>query len=146
LPPKIFYLDESIGYRLLVDELRKLGHTVYRWQDLDELGLFEGQNDPDWLRTTGARGWILLTRDKHIMRRFLEFSAASDADAKLFVVVGKMTGEDVVNAVVSNLRKIIMWADDYIPPFLARISDGNVAWVDHAHIRKPVKRSAMKRR
>jgi hypothetical protein len=65
-------------------------------------------HDEVWLAECGARGWIVLMRDKHVRRRRLELAALSAADVVAFVcTAGQATAEDTANAVVRLLHRFV---------------------------------------
>jgi hypothetical protein len=79
LPPT--YLDESVSQRLLAAALRERGVTVYIRADLFPAGV----SDPEWLEYIGSRGWIAITKDKHICKRPNELQALLNSRARTFL-------------------------------------------------------------
>lgn len=119
-----------------------MGQDVLRWQDVFEE---EGLSDVEWLNIVGPKGWILLTWDKRIRRRNAEIQAVRDSGAKLFFVQRMKTGAEQAQIVCSHLRKIIKISDDYVPPFIASITESKVEVVPHDLLPQPCRRSAVKR-
>jgi hypothetical protein len=68
LESAVFYLDESIHSRVLVERMTSLGAIVRHSGDAFPFGT----RDDVWLAACGERGWLVLMRDKRIRYRALE--------------------------------------------------------------------------
>jgi len=65
-------------------------------------------HDEVWLAECGARGWIVLMRDKHVRRRPLELAALRAANVAAFVcTAGQATAEDTATAVARLVHKFV---------------------------------------
>lgn len=65
-------------------------------------------HDEVWLAECGARGWIVLMRDKHVRRRPLELAALRAANVVAFVcTAGQATAEDTAGAVARLVHKFV---------------------------------------
>lgn len=65
----------------------------------------QGALDRDWIPAVAARGWIILTRDRRIVRNSIEFNAVINANARQFVVTDAHGSAEVVAASILKARK-----------------------------------------
>ena len=101
--------------------------------------------DQEWLRIAGERGWIVLTKDKHIRRRILELAALLHGQTRSFALTGgEMRGQAMAVAFQRALPRMKQFVRDFPPPFVASVSAaGRVTMLlRHADIRKAVARAA----
>ncbi len=88
-----------------------------------------GTHDVDWLPEVGARGWVLITKDKNIRKRPLELDALRRSHVRAFVLTASgLTGEEqarvLKEAFRAMLRLLRRRRDD---SFIARVTaDSNV--------------------
>jgi hypothetical protein len=76
-------------------------------------------HDDVWLTECGARGWIVLMRDKHVRRRPLELAALRSANVVAFVcTAGQATAGDTATAVVRLVQKFVNIATSETKPCL----------------------------
>jgi len=80
----VFYLDESIHSRTLLNQWRERGVMV---KHAGEAFPF-GTQDEVRLTACGVKGWIVLTRDQRIRRRVLEREAIRLSGAAVFALTG----------------------------------------------------------
>lgn len=65
-------------------------------------------HDDVWLAECGARGWIVLMRDKRVRRRPLELAALRAGNVVAFVcTAGQATAEDTANAVARLAHRFV---------------------------------------
>lgn len=85
--------------------------------------------DDDWLQEVGQRGWVVLSKDKHIRRRATELAALMTARVRTFVLTsGNLTGEEMAAAFVRALKRMTRVAAQNRPPFIATVAkDGTVS-------------------
>lgn len=115
LEQAVFYLDECIYSRLLVERLRAAGANV---RHAGEAFPF-GTADEDYLGRCGEKGWIVLTRDQHIRRRPLEREALRLAGIAAFALTaGQATAEETAQTIVPLLGKMANMAVSEPKPFL----------------------------
>jgi predicted nuclease of predicted toxin-antitoxin system len=73
--------------------------------------------DEDWLRAVGAKGWIVLTKDRRIRYRPNEIAALKEAKVVAVVLVaGNLIGAEMADLFVKTLRKIERIAGSATPP------------------------------
>lgn len=124
-PPEdtVFFLDKSVGAVTLARALRDRGVRV----DPHREHFPPGTPDERWLRTVGAYGWIVVTRDQRIRYRKVEQQALLEASVRAFVFTGgSATGEQTAEAVVRALPKILEIVRSERPPFIYAISKSGI--------------------
>lgn len=78
-----------------------------------------GSTDDVWLSKCGHRGWIVLTRDKHIRHRRLEREALMRNGVAAFALTsGAATAEEVAETIVPLIQKFVNMAVSEPKPFL----------------------------
>jgi len=63
-PPEVvtFFLDRTLGKKIVASALRRAGVKVETHDD----HFPPDAKDPEWLKEVGAKGWVVLTNDRHI--------------------------------------------------------------------------------
>jgi len=116
--PLVFYIDECLGKGVGI-ALQSAGAEV-RFCGGD---IARGALDPDWLPTLGEKGWICLTKDKRIRLHAAERSALLKAGVKAFVLTsGNLTGVEMADIFVKNLRRMENMARRIRRPFIAKVT------------------------
>jgi predicted nuclease of predicted toxin-antitoxin system len=115
----VFFIDRSLGIEPLRTELTSAGLTV----EIHDDHFARDEEDRVWLAAAGARGWVVLTKDKRLRYRPLEIAALTEAGARVFVLTaGNLRGVEIAAAflaAVPRMRKILRSRRG---PFLARVS------------------------
>jgi hypothetical protein len=110
-----FYLDESIYSRVLIERIRGLGATVHHPGE----SLPFGSPDEAWLAECGARGWIVLSRDKAVRRRPLEMESLRTARVAAFIcTAGQATARQTADTVERILGKLVNISRSQARPFV----------------------------
>jgi PIN like domain len=73
--PLVFFVDRSLGRRVIPDALRGAGARV----ELHDDHFSQDAQDQVWLAEAGKRGWVVLTKDKHLRYRAVETNALISA-------------------------------------------------------------------
>ena len=100
-----FFIDRSLGQKIVAQALRDAGATVVVHDDRFP----PDAPDEDWLHEVGQRGWIVLTKHKMIRYRDTERVAIIRAGVRAFV--------RALPAIVRLLAR-------RRPPFIATITSG----------------------
>jgi len=117
----VFFVDESLDNLVVVDALRNAGVDVRRLTQKFE----RGTDDQVWLQHAGAKGWIVLTRDKRIRYRQLELGALQAARVRAFVFTGgNVTMQETANILTRALPKIGRICAAQPGPFIYHIGSG----------------------
>lgn len=109
-----FFLDENFGGKVIAGGLRAVGAHVEVHRDHFE----SGTADSDWLPKVGARGWVLLTKDRRIKTRPLEIAALRQAGVAAFVLVAPdMKGDEIASLLGRLAIKMARYATTNSRPF-----------------------------
>jgi hypothetical protein len=78
--------------------------------------------DTEWVPSVGQRGWIILSKDRHLRSNPLELIALLKSNTHSFLLTSAdMTGADMARAFVAALPVIARMADKFPPPFIGRV-------------------------
>ena len=129
-PPEqlVFFVDRCLGRKIVPSALMQAGEEVRMHDD------FFPQNatDPDWLKVAGQKGWVVVTKDKHIRHRGLETQALLAAGVRAFVLTGRgdKSGEEIGQIFAKALPKIKRGCAKWDAPFIAVVTrDSDVVLV-----------------
>jgi predicted nuclease of predicted toxin-antitoxin system len=117
--PLVFFVDRSLGKRIVPEALRRAGETVQVHDD----HFAPDAKDADWLSVVGTRGWVVLTKDERIRYRMIEQQAMMRASVAAFILTaGGVTGAEMANIFISALPKIRRFVRKYPRPFIASVT------------------------
>ena len=120
-PPEgtVFFIDRSLGVEPIRAELIKSGLVVEIHDDHFE----RDEDDQVWLKTVGASGWVVLTKDQRLRYRPLEIAALRASQARVFVLTaGNLRGTEIAAVFLSALPRILKVLHSRPGPFVARVS------------------------
>jgi uncharacterized protein with PIN domain len=119
-PPEfVFFIDRSLGRKIVAQALREIGETV----EIHDDHFAPDAKDEDWLVEVGKRGWIVLTKDDRIRYRTTERTALASASVRAFVLTSsQLQGAEMAAAFVKALPKMKRVLAHYAPPFISRVS------------------------
>jgi hypothetical protein len=120
-PPEalVFFIDRSLGRKIVAQALREAGETV----EIHDDHFPPDAKDEVWLVEVGRRGWIVLTKDDRIRYRVSERTALASARVKAFVLVSsQLQGVEMAAAFVKALPRIKRLIAHHAPPFIGRVS------------------------
>ena len=76
--------------------------------------------DEEWIDLVGRKGWIAITKDKHIRYRYAELDAIKAHHARVVVIRAKnLTGRELAELLVRHFLKIQNFAAQNTTPFVA---------------------------
>jgi hypothetical protein len=111
----VFYLDEAIYSKVLVEAIRASHATVRHAGDAFPFGT----PDAIWLSEAGKRKWVVLTRDQRIRHRRLEIESLVAAGVAAFAfTAGQATALETAQAIVPLIAKMANMAVSEPKPFL----------------------------
>ena len=85
-----------------------------------------GAQDVEWLPEVGARGWILITKDKHIRKREIELRALREAGVRAFVLTAAgLTGNEQARVLKDALPAMLRLLRRRATAFVARVTAGS---------------------
>lgn len=114
----VFFLDRSLGGKVVAEALRAKGATVIVHDEVF------GQDTPDvvWLGKAGCQGWVVLTKDSTIRRNPYEKTMFREARVRVFVLTRKdLSGREMADLLVLALRDMLRKANAVPPPFVFSI-------------------------
>ena len=118
-PEPVFFLDASLGGKLVAQALRAAGAAVILHNEV----FVPGTPDIEWLAEAGRRGWIVLTKDEAIRRNPLEKQMFCEHRVRVFVLTRKnLRGEEMARIFATALRGILKRARGIPPPFMFSIA------------------------
>ena len=126
--PLVFFVDRSLGRKVIPNALRLVGEEVRVHDDLFP----QDAKDEDWLAIVGKHGWIVLTKDTRIRYHAIEVNALRAAAVRAFVLTAKgdLSGQEMADVFVKALPAIKRLSRKEFPPFLARVNrEGKVALI-----------------
>jgi hypothetical protein len=117
--PLVFFIDRSLGRKIVAQALREIGETV----EIHDDHFAPDAKDADWLLEVGKRSWIVLTKDDRIRYRVTERTAIVSARVRAFVMTStQLQGAEMGAAFIKALPRIKRIIASNAPPFIARVS------------------------
>lgn len=119
-----FFIDRCLGSQVIPKALADLGLVVHVHDD----HFAQDCKDEEWPAEVGRRGWVVLSKDGRIERRYLELEALKAAKVAAFILIsagldGPMMAE-VVKRALPRMQKLLA---SHTGPFLGRIyKDGKI--------------------
>lgn len=121
-PPEqlVFFVDRSLGRKIIPGALREAGEEVR----VHDEHFRQDTRDEVWLGDAGKRGWVVLTKDKHIRYRAVEIHALRAANVRAFVLNarGDLSGAEVGQIFVKALLAMKKLCVTTSPLFIALVS------------------------
>ena len=138
--PIVYLVDRCLGTGAVPDALRAALEPHEHLEVLDDLFPQDAQDDA-WIPAIGARGWIILTKDKAIQRRPNEVQAFLAAQTAVFVFSrGGVSGERMGLAWVVALPAIRKALRRFKVPMLGRVTlagEVAMAWAEGEKLDPP---------
>ena len=117
--PLVFFIDRSLGTKIVAQALREIGETV----EIHDDHFVPDAKDEDWLLEVGKRGWIVFTKDDRIRYRVTERTAIVTAKVRAFVLTStQLQGTEMAAAFIEALPRIKRLVASKARPFIARVS------------------------
>jgi PIN like domain len=115
----VFFIDRSLGRKIVAQALREIGETV----EVHDDHFATDAKDEDWLVELGKRGWIVFTKDDRIRYRVTERTALTSSRVRAFVLTSsQLQGTEMAAAFVTALPRIKRLIGKHAPPFIGRVS------------------------
>lgn len=115
----VFFIDRSLGGRVIAEALRAAGAQV----EIHDAHFDLEAPDVDWLATVGKRGWVVLSKDARIRRDAFEREALRSARVKAFFLTQQgLTGEEMARIFVTALPGMATRAARQPGPFIYTLS------------------------
>jgi len=120
-PPEtpVFFLDRNLGRNKFSNILRTEGLRI----EVHDDHFKPDASDPEWLSEVGERGWVVVTVDRRIRYRQLEWLAFKAGMVRAFAFSsGNLRAEEMAEIFVKALPKIMLFLEEEQAPFLATIT------------------------
>jgi len=118
----VWFVDRSLGKRVR-DALRGAGAEVVYLEDEHS----DDASDETWLEDVGAKGYVVLTKDKQIRLNLTERDALVRANVRAFFLTsGNLTGAEMAEILTTQLSAMTRLARSSPPPFLATVTRSEV--------------------
>ena len=105
-PPE-FFVDRSLGRRVVPDALRQAGAIVHVMADVYGERIGQGLADEEWLRDAGEHGWVVLMKDAKIRYRPAELQVVVDHGLRTFCLTNaNLRGIEMAQRFVQHLPRI----------------------------------------
>jgi hypothetical protein len=105
--------------RELADALQQRGRVVHMHRQVFP----DGTPDRIWIPDVAARGWIIITRDRRLQNRHIEWMAFLRAKARVLWFKGdRASGSDITDAFFSALSAVDELTSRLPPPFIVKIT------------------------
>jgi hypothetical protein len=90
--------------------------------------------DTQWVPDVGRRGWIILSKDRHLRSNPLEQMALLKSNTHAFLLTAAdLTGPEMANAFVAALPDMVRMIEKFPPPFVATVTPAGVVKVFYTH-------------
>ena len=118
--PVTLFIDECLGRRVIPQALRDAGCQVLTFDSV----FAPGTHDVAWLEKAGQEGWIVITKDDRIRRRWHERAVVSRCNVALFTLKFRKdgSGPEMADVLVRALPRIHRFLARHRPPFIAKIT------------------------
>lgn len=117
-PIPTYFVDRDLGRYVFANVLMEAGLEV----EVHDDHFSPDTPDEDWLREVAARGWVVVTGDKAILRTRLEMAALRESRALVLVVIGrKAPVSQLARNFVNTQGRIQRFLETAEPPAIAKI-------------------------
>jgi len=120
-PPEtfVFFLDRNLGRNKFSNILRAKGLRI----EVHDDHFNPDASDPEWLTEVGKREWVVVTVDRRIRYRQLEWLAFKAGMVRAFAFSsGNLRAEEMARIFLKALPKIGRFLEEEQAPFLATIT------------------------
>jgi uncharacterized protein YbjT (DUF2867 family) len=108
-----------LGKKIIAAKLRQCGLTV----EVHDDHFPQNAPDEDWLLEVGKRRWIVLTKDDRMRYRPAALEAYRSNKVRVFIFgSGEMKAQEMADAFITALLRILRLVRNNPAPFFARIS------------------------
>lgn len=105
----IFFVDRSLGRKLVPAVFQTIGFQVVLMSDFYPDGADQRTDDDTWIADASARGWVALTKDPAIIRA--HEAALRQSTLRVFALSNaNITGEEMARRYQANRHRILQRA------------------------------------
>lgn len=114
-----FFLDKCLGTSDVRLALTAIGARVEVLLDHFE----QDVPDHEWIKELGRRGWVILSKDRHIRSNALEVRALLESGTAAFILnSAEMNGSAMAAAYQSAMPTMLRFLRKYQRPFIATVT------------------------
>jgi len=107
-PQPEFFVDRSLGRRIVPEALRAIGFVVHTMAEVYLDGRDELVADERWIADADVAGWVALTKDERIMRYPHEQAALAASQLRVFAIGNQhLTGQQMATYFAVNVNRIV---------------------------------------
>jgi hypothetical protein len=115
----VFFLDRNLGRNKFSNILRAQGLRI----EVHDEHFSPDASDPEWLSVVGEREWVVVTVDRRIRYRQLEWLAFKAGMVRAFAFSsGNLRAEEMAGIFLRALPEILRFLEEERAPFLATIT------------------------
>lgn len=104
---------------MVADALRAAGQTI----ELHGDHFAQDCEDSVWVPQVGARGWVILTKDRRIKSNQIEIASLIRANTYCFnLVSASLTGQQMATAFCNGMANILEIVNRRQPPVIANVA------------------------
>jgi hypothetical protein len=124
--PWVFFVDRSLGGKIVADALRAAGEHV----EVHDDHFAKDAADEAWLADIGGKGWVILSKDDRIRRNPVERQALLAAGvAAFFLGRSDLRGDQMASAFTAAIPTMKKALRRFMVPFIA-----GVLLAGHVHV------------
>lgn len=117
--PWVWFVDRSLGAKIVADALRTIGERV----EVHDDHFPRDAADEVWLASVGTRGWVILSKDDRIRRNPVERQALRTAGiAAFFLGRSDLRGDQMAAAYSAAMPAMKKTLRRYSVPLMAGVS------------------------
>ena len=119
-----------MGRKIVATALRDAGYSVEVHDDHFD----QATPDVEWCRQVGAKGWIIVTKDRQIRCNRVELETLLKSGVPCLCLDGAdMTGAEMSAAILASLPTALRMVEKFAAPFVAAISRSGQVSLLHTH-------------
>jgi len=124
--PITFFLDRNLGKKAFARALREAGLIVQIHDDHFAVD----SPDAEWLRVVGQKRWVVITNDRRMRYRPLEWMTFLNYGIRAFTFTsGSLTARKMVEIFLKARNQIFRLLDEKDKAFIAKMSQSGDVWV-----------------
>ena len=132
--PLVFFIDRSLGRKVIANALRDAGEKV----EIHDDHFPQNTVDDVWLCEVGRCGWVVLTKDANIRYHANELAALRSASVRAFILTarGDLSGPEMAEIFIKALPGMKRLIARTSGPLIARNTRAGDVEVIEASMRK----------
>lgn len=126
----VFFLDRALGKNDVRLALQAAGARVETHADHFD----DDTEDHVWIEFVGKKGWVILSKDRHLKNNVLELRALFEANTASFLLTtADATGRKMGETFVGALGEMLRFLGKFPKPFVATVSPSGKLSLVHSY-------------